>query len=108
MRWRIIDPFAASSSTFLAHCCAALSGCAATTSEAVFDRLQRVVCRVGQTGHTAVDGSLGYCSGHLLDQTHIHRLGNDVLATELQIHTSVGLHDVIRHRLLGQLADGVH
>src|SRR5690554_6542463 len=108
MRWRIIDLFAASSSTFSVHCCEALSSFATPPSEAVFDRLQRIVCRVGQTGHTAVDGSLGYCSGHLLDQTRIHRLGNDVFATEFQIQTAVGLHDVIRHRLLGQLANRVH
>src|SRR5690606_38040020 len=101
MRWRIIDPFAASSSTSSVHCCEALSSFATPPSEAVCDRLQRIVCRVGQTGHTAVDGSLGYCSGHLLDQTHIHRLGNDVLATEFQIQPAVGLHDIIRHRLLG-------
>src|SRR5690606_38443202 len=72
--------------------------------EDVVHRLEREVLRVGQGSHAALDGRLGHRVGDHGDQARVHRLGNDVLAAELQTADAVGLADLLGDRQLGQVA----
>src|SRR5690606_37953622 len=78
-----------------------------SATEYVFHRLQRVVRRVGQGRHAAVDRSLGHCIGHQGDQARVHRLRNDVVATEFQVIQPISRGDFRRNRKLGQVTQRV-
>ena len=62
----------------------------------------------GLAGHTTVDGCLGDSSRNLRDEAWVNRLGNEIVASEVQVVNLIDVVHHIGHGLLGQVGNGVH